>query len=199
MSANSKILAEKLRENALRLRVRQKFDGELREWLPVYKYLLQHHIHHRIEYLAAIKEEERPYWERAIRGVQDEYPQLSESQFIVAEANPAHVAVLDYFPNTHPLRYVPDLPVVFRFEGDLQKAMNTCRSFLHDVSEVFLFYEQYTPLLRIGLDDLCKHAAHLMEPLDNVFVTSPDYRFLIFKSLEDEWRAGRCKSDVASL
>lgn len=101
--------------------------------------------------------------------------------------------LLDSYPNMHPLRYVPDFPLVGSRVDVPSMVLSEILDTHHLASQnVYLCYLKYAFLLEINLQAL---AQNVDEEVFNIWqgdavIFPKDLSWLIAYSLEEEWRFG---------
>lgn len=148
-------------------------------------------IEYEITEICYIKNE----WKDMIQKVFEKTPFINYhlSKISISNDNPLIEKLLDLYPNTNPIRYVPNLPVVAKYESDNSKVLKSLiKNNLLTDQHVYLYYFQYAFLLKINLSALAEKA---IEELFNFFlgdavIFPEDYRWIIAHSLEEEWQFG---------
>lgn len=100
--------------------------------------------------------------------------------------------LLDKFPNTHPLRYAPDLP---QFETSAYPVTQLSEVLNLEDQSVNLFYFRYAVLFKLSLSDFSLiDSSLLFNWWDGDAIIFPDtLDWLISYSLEEQWYAGRAR------
>ena len=188
-SARKNKLQEKLQLLQIKLNAQNRIKQEFIPWLSLCDVLVNNSITYDIQFVAVVKEVEKEYWIHAIEHLPELYS-ITSKHLLIGDSNPVHEQVIQHFPNHYPLRYVPNIPVVLSCKDDMFKAMQFCKTLLPITDKVLFFHEHFSPVIELKLDALCTYANELIQPLDNAFICSPNFDWLLFKSLEDEWRFG---------
>lgn len=186
---NKSKLQQKLLQVQTKLKAEQRIQQEFVAWLSLCEVLHQYEIPYNIQFIATVKDEEVLHWINAIEHIPVEFS-INRKHLLVAEINPVHEKVVNNFPNHYPLRYVPNIPVILSCEEDMFEAMKHCKDLLPLTDKVVFFHEHFSPVIELELDALCTYANELIQPMDNAFICSLNFDWLLFKSLENEWRFG---------
>lgn len=101
--------------------------------------------------------------------------------------------LLETYPNTHPLRYVPDLPVVGLI-GDSPAVVFPEIMSINQIEthKVYLCHLKYAFLLEVNLQDLAQNADWTIFNIweGDAVIFPKDFSWIIAYSLEEEWRFG---------
>ncbi|CAL1520893.1 hypothetical protein [Chitinophaga sp. MM2321] len=175
-----------------KLAVKNFITTQILDWLPVYDYLLAHHIRHTLRYLTCTNQQLQPYWEASLAQLPLEPYGFNTSQLYNGEVYTILEKTDRLFPNTYPLRYVPDLPVLT--DELIPPAVALAQAVDHlqlPDGEVYLFYQRFSPLLTIQLSDLIRHADELINSwYADTSICAADGSWMIFYSIEDIWYSG---------
>lgn len=115
------------------------------------------------------------------------------SEIPISSENDLVEQLLEIYPNTHPMRYVPDLPLVAKFESDSSAILKSILKTNQLTDEhVYLYYFQYVFLLQINLKTLAEKATEELFNfgLGDAVLFPKDYKWLIAHSIEEEWQFG---------
>ncbi|RYY97220.1 MAG: hypothetical protein EOO11_11525 [Chitinophagaceae bacterium] len=145
----------------------------------------------RYEYFRCVPEADRPYWEEF-------FPLLeglgaSPADIKTAPKHYVHQALYEQYPGVLPLRFLPDLPFERNHVGDpaevLPGAMKDLG--LTGDEEIFFFWSNESPVFRLRLGDVpAIDEYQQVTATENLCLLATDYSWLIFRSLEEEWRWG---------
>ena len=92
-----------------------------------------------------------------------------------------------HFPSTNPLRYVPDMPNRIDSSSQAAETLEQITRQLDRNIQVSCIYPRYAPELQLQLSDLITHAGIVYGLPEDCCVISDDFRFIIIRTLEDEW------------
>lgn len=177
-----------------KLKVKETIQLFIKNWLEVYDIILSNQIPHQLHYLASITQEELPFWLAELPLEPLKKYQFSEKQLLVNLNLSVKKQLFKAYPNTYPLRYMPALPtladeIIDNPSANLSKALNQLN--INNNEEVYLLYLYYQPVLKINLSDLTANAHLLLDfPFEDIVITPLNFSWMIFKSMEDEWRCG---------
>lgn len=184
-------LEEKKKQIQLRIKVDEFIDARLKPWLEIYEIILANNIAHKLVQLDNVSQEEISFW-----GEKMNSQPFSKFNFDLLTLNTDDEKnivsqLYDIYPSTYPLRYMPsdivpslasDQPneIIIDFAKQLKVNLD---------EEVYLMYLYYCPVLKMKLSDIIKHAQLLYDfPTDDILITSPNFSWIIFRSMEEEWR-----------
>lgn len=185
-----KLIAKKTLLNT-KLSVHRFMEQHLLPWLEIYDYLRNNQIAHEVKYLASVSAEEIPAWKtRFGTGILEPY-HFNEDQLIVSDTEPLHAAIAAKYPNIHPLRYVPDLPVCFSDEEDAVKVLQALEKKFSLSGQVLFFHQHLSPVLLVPFSALAENVNNLLLQFENIFIIPENHEWLLFRSMEDEWRFGK--------
>ena len=143
------------------------------------------------EYFQCVAEENKSLWLSAI-----ENPPLSDLS-IPADAikvcdQSIHEKMMDAFPGYLPLRYMPCLPFHIHLQENIDEVLPGAIKSLgvKEKEEVYLFFTRHQPVLRISITDILRLNEDDFPWSEDLCILSKDLQWLIFRSLEDEWRWG---------
>jgi hypothetical protein len=177
-----------------RLEAQEMIRLLVQDWLPVLHYLTEQGIAYELEYLLCAGEEHYLYLVEAMKEpplagypLQPGDIKRSATFYVQSEAG-------RLYPSEYQMRYMPKLNHHLDWEEDVAKVLDqACPSVSQDDEVVNFFYCRYAPVVKLRLSDLRKHAYFLYRQdslAEEVCVVALDFRWMIFRSLEDEWRWG---------
>lgn len=151
-------------------------------------------IPYEVVYLVRATEAEKPYWQQALSGEPWLSLGLQEGHLLESDSYPVQAKTVARFGSTHPLRYVPNLPVKASCEED---AALMVRKAVEDLGftgnePLYFFFPRFPLVLQMDLEVAVQWADALFDipQSEDVVLVSRDYRWMIFRSLEHEWRYG---------
>lgn len=174
------------------LKIKEQVSVYIVPWLPSYRLILDHNVSAQIEYLNCVSSSVHDLWKDALK-----QEPLSSFEFSPEHIKKdmylyIHEKLAEKFPGIYPLRYMPDLPYKINYhesspEVILPKAM---RSLGISNQPVYFFHNRFSPVLRMMSNDVVELSTLLMEIPEDTCILSTDFSWLIFRSLENEWRWG---------
>ncbi|MBC7507727.1 MAG: hypothetical protein H7320_03120 [Ferruginibacter sp.] len=192
MNEVNKILLEQKRKQ---LQLKLSIQNWLQGWVPIFNAIRQWNKLWSFEYFDCANETDLSFWEKSL----EKSPLAALEIPLSAIKTPLEYYVHDkmraLFPSSLSLRYMPVLLHREAYETDsalmLTKIAETLNIFAEE--EVFLFYTRFTPVLRLPFSAVCLlREEEIMNP-ENLCIMPLDYRWLIFRSLENEWVWGEHK------
>ena len=152
-------------------------------------------------YLVRAADGEKPYWQQVLSG--EPWPTLGlhEGHLLEGDTYPVQAQTVARFGSTHPLRYVPGLPVKAAYEEDtalmVRKAVEELG--MTHAEPLYFFLPRFPLVLQMNVETAVQWATDLFDtPLqEDIVLVAPDYRWMIFRSLENEWRYGRAPESPA--
>ncbi|MGV3547114.1 MAG: hypothetical protein ACO1N4_08635 [Pedobacter sp.] len=197
MDANQKnILEAKKHQIQLRIKVDEFIDRHLLNWLEIYETILTCNIDHELVQLADVAEEEIVFWETALSKAPFNTYNLDPKKLNTDEEKSISGLLYDIYPSTYPLRFMPSdtAPLLVSDKPDL-----IIKDFAEKLSidleeDVYLTYLYYSPVLKVKLNDIIASAEQLYNfPMEDILIAAPNFDWIIFRSMEDEWRFCRRK------
>lgn len=194
------LLETKKHEVKLRLRVDDFIKNHLINWLKIYQIILTNGIEHELVQLANVKEEEIPFWEKAM--VNEPFSKLNfnlEKLNTVDEKN-LFIKLYNTFPSAYPLRFMPseDMPTTISASATENLINYAAALAIETNDDVYLMYLYYSPVLKLKLKDIIAYSEQLFDfPMEDIVITSLDFHKTIFRSMEDEWRFCRSTTIVS--
>lgn len=162
-------------------------------WLPVLEVLHEANTIWSLEYFVCAEDFQYGFWLDEI-GLEP-WNQFPVPKMVIKKTNDfyVHDSIVATFPNTHPLRYVPDLPKFNK--GADETGQSVLKRIIHEVSlddaEVYFVYLRFAPVLKLQLKDIVQLAdTELFLPMEDVGIVAKDYSWMLFRTLEDEWYFG---------
>ena len=182
-----RILEQKKKQLQLKIAAEQFVAERIQPYLEILDELARAEIQYSIVALSYIDPEQQPFLEPLLQ--QEPFTNYKLSQAIILDNNPLVDQLLDLYPNTHPMRYVPDLPIYddYFFVEEWIKEHNLADK------EVYLYHLSYALLLKVNFSELVKKAT------DEIFnfwygdavVFPEDYSWIIAYSINGQWRFGK--------
>lgn len=194
MEKDTKRLIEKRKDLQLRLQIRASCKQLEEYWLPALVSFQRRGVLICIHYLACGNEAEREIWLSELQEEPWQSLDIQKEQICKLEASPVHTKLFARYPGTLPLRYLPNLtpytPVKEANQQQILAELKTRLGLTHDPN-VLIFYTRFTPVISTAYDRLTDGADEdWMLPMEDLCVAAEDLSWLIFRSMEDEWRYG---------
>lgn len=184
-------LAAKKNQIQLRIRVNEFIDSHLLPWLEMYEIVVENNIDHQLVQLSNITNEEISFWEKRMATEPFGKFNLDLQKLNIDDEKNIVSKLYATFPSTYPLRYMPsDTVPVLAYENAGKIIAHFALQLEVDLEEeVLLFYLYYAPVLKLKLKDIIAHADLLYDfPTEDILIASPNFDWLIFRSMEEEWR-----------
>ena len=185
-------LIEKKKQLRLKLAVRDFIHLHVIEWLPVMDHFKQKELPFLINHLACINEYELPYWKVELEKGKLASYKFDIAKLLISDEDPIHEKVLRNFPNTNPLRYVPDLPLKSSNSVNWKAELTLAADELAiESAEVIFFYLRYSPVLTINMEALLSIDEDPLGGMsEDMVICTSDYSRMICRTLEDDWYWG---------
>lgn len=188
-----KRLEEKKEDLRNRLQVRDACILLEKYWLPAYVFLLQAGTSVSLKYLVCARETEKEIWLSEIQKEPWVHWKIRSEHIRTGNDFSVHEQLYTHYPGVLPLRYLPDLktylPVAGATHGEILTALKMLLQL--DNPMVWVFYTRFTPVMSIPFQELIDTGnSEWMLPLEDICILAEDSSWLIFRSMEDEWRYG---------
>lgn len=196
------LLKEKLRTLQFELQAKEIVERSIGDvWPLLFQHLLEQGVAFNLVYLARVEAAIHPYVVQAVST-----SPLAVFPFPVTAVAPGkpfiHDELYERFPPAYPLRYMPDL------EGQAVTGRETSAQILRQAGDwlgitdqpVYFLYNRFYPVITMRFEDLLRHAEMLMDGTDlpeDCCIMPTDFSWLIFRSLEEEWRWGNAPAPGA--
>lgn len=166
----------------------------LEYWLRIYDIILANQIEHSLYQLAITDEAHYPFWLDELKAAPLKDYNFPATAILKENSIDLSRLIGEAYPNTYPLRYMPALEELYdySYEDNVSNLKNAVQQLaINPDQEVYFWYVYYTPILKIKLKTLVEHAFGLLDfPCHEVIIVPLDLHWMIFRSLEDEWRCG---------
>ncbi len=145
----------------------------------------------KFEYFQCVKEENKVLWLNAIDKPPLSAYSIPANAIKVCEQN-LHQKMFDVFPGYLPLRYLPCLPFHIHQQQNIAEVLPGAIKSLGvlETEEVNLFFTRYQPVLRLSIADILQLNEDDFPWSEDLCIMSKNLQWLIFRTLEDEWRWG---------
>jgi|GEM_PF-5602977 len=176
----------------LKLNVAERWKKLEAAWNDYFVKFTDHNIPFRIVYAECVQQEDLPYWKEVVQHKNSSIP-FDIDHFILSDHYPIHEKAYKIFGDTNPVRYVPDLPVKAQYEEDANKIIAEAIAELDLTDDtIYYFLSRFPIALEINLSTVQQFAAQIFDmPIgEDIILVSKDFNWMIFRSLENEWRYG---------
>jgi hypothetical protein len=162
-------------------------------WLDYFKTIQGLGIFFEIDYLCYGSEEEIPPIQDAIRALNEPYllPEM-----VIHNPGGIREQILQLYPSVSDFKYVMNLPLLDEYNTDTAAMLSKARQLLGCSNElVYFFSTDASPVTRLNWEDLLANANRIFDDgiISLVFIDI-SRQWIIFRSIENEWRAGFVKS-----
>lgn len=174
------------------LQVKEQISRRIEPWIDTYHKILEHGLDCKVEYLHCIDEETMEHWIEALGSGPIAAFNFDISTVLRKGRECIQQRLEEKFPGIYPLRYMPELAFRINFPEStpgviVQKAMNS----LGVMNEpVYIFFNRFSPVIKMNSSDVPEIITHLTDLPEDLCILAESEQWLIFRSLEDEWRWG---------
>ncbi len=176
-----------------RLAVNEHSAQLVKYWYPVLEVIAQSGIAWSLAYLDCVTGLKISCWQETLQQLPWHKHGIPQSAIREQDNYTIHDQIFATFPGTLPLRYLPSLTHSLDYPADmpvtiLQKAVAELSL---PEQMVYLFFTRLSPVLIIPLSGLLKVTDPALFPeTEDICIAPVTGNWLIFRSLEDEWRYG---------
>ncbi len=186
-------LAKKRKHLQMRLKAKAYIHSGIKyHWLDYYNNIKTLDLQCNIEWLCSSTTEEQPYFADEI--VTLNHPDLKPDMVKVTEESLLDKICND-FPSTSHFKYVMDLPLLNENSNNTKATLLIAAKKLNiKDGAVYFLSTDCCPLLQLQWSELVEHSNKLFNhsPISLIF-TDVNYSWIIFRSIENEWRCGFTK------
>jgi hypothetical protein len=183
------LLTNKLKQTALKLQVREYVKRKISyHWLDIFDSIKAAKIDYHIEYLCIVPEESHNYFIEAINDLKR--PEFFTSLIKINEPNMMD-NIFELYPSIDAFKYIMNLPQLSTSNTDFNTIIQQTNNLPKFEEEaVYFLSPDWSPLIRMNWKDIIEKGEDVFNhiPLPFLF-TNPAHTKILFKSLEDEWRA----------
>ena len=183
-------LEQKRKHLQMQLQAREYIKNGIQfHWLDYYNTIKALHLQCTIEWLCAATPEEQPYFAAAINALQ--HPDLKPEMVLITEESLLDKICND-FPTTSHFKYVMDLPLLKEYERNTIEALLMAQAQLQiKEGPVYFLSTDCCPLLMLNWAELLEHGNEIFDhAFTSLIFTDLNYKWIIFRSIENEWRCG---------
>lgn len=183
-------LEKKKKNMQAQLQVTKQSEHLANWWLPFVTDLQDAGIPWQIAYLAAAPGETYLPWCRELQRPPWSGMKFSDDVILDRESSPVHDQLFNTFPTTNPLRYLPPIPVLGSQEGLANSFSSLLPKAIHMYRQpVYFVFARMSPVIRINVSHFLEMAAKQLLPEgEDICIIPANFEWLLFRSLEDEWR-----------
>lgn len=188
--AQKSALALKRKHLQMQLQATEYINSGIRfHWLDYYNNIKALKMQCDIEWLCAATREEQPYCAKAIETLN--HPDLKPEMVMVTEESLLDKICRD-FPSTSHFKYVMELPLLSDYGSNTKEALLLAQVQLKiENSPIFFLSTDCCPLLQLNWDELLEHCNQIFNNrFTSLIFTDLNYNWIIFRSIEFEWRCG---------
>ncbi len=192
MNETQKIeLATKRLRLQMQLQARSNIQRGIQfHWLNYFNAIKQLGMQYHIESLCHVTAAEQPFYIQAIKALNN--PELN-SDMITTSGEDILDKVLKDHPSTSAFKYVMDLSLLATWNTNAGDMLRKAQELLQfDDGPVYFLSNDCSPVLQLQWSELIKHANEIFDDsCISLIFTDKDYSWIIFRSIEYEWRCGR--------
>ena len=146
-----------------------------------------------IEWPFTATPEEQPYFLAAIKALQHPEP---KPEMVVVTEDSLHNKIYKDFPSTSHFKHVMDLPLLKTWETNASKELLNARKILQIIDgPVYFMSTDCSPVIELQWKELIQYADTIFDDSRiSLIFTDPGYNWVIFHSIEYEWRCGFTKT-----
>lgn len=185
------ILQQKRELLQQRIRFNKFIDDFVTPVLPILDELQRQEINHQVVSLRCIPKEFTSML--AEQFTTETFVKYTLSEFEIQTEDSIIEALMEVYPNTHPIRYVPNLPIIDLSNDPAAALTEIIRTNHLADRHIYLCWLRYAFLLKADIQDLAQKAN---EELFNswhgdTLIFPTDLSWCIAYSINDEWRLGK--------
>ena len=163
--------------------------GIVFHWLDYFHTIQQLGIFYQIDYLCYGTEEEKPYLQKAILALREPFllPKM-----VTNNRDGTRESILDLYPSVSDFKYIMDLPLLHENNTDVEAMLGKASQLLNCKSEkVYFFSPDASPVIQLNWQDLLTNGNKIFnDGIHSLVFTDLSNKWVIFRSIEHEWRAG---------
>ncbi len=166
-------------------------------WLDYYNSIKALHMQCNIEWLCTATPEEQPYYAKAIEAL--DHPDLKPEMVVVTDESLLDKICKD-FPSTSHFKYVMDLPLLLEYGSYTKEALLMAKEKLAINDKLVYFLStDCCPLVQLNWDELLEYCNEIFDNrMTSLIFTDLNNNWIIFRSIEEEWRCGFTKKGLVS-
>lgn len=184
------LLVLKRRQLQLKLQATEQVKmGIVFHWLDYFHTIQQLGIFYQIDYLCYGTEEEKPYLQKAILALKEPFllPKM-----VTNTRDGTRERILELYPSVSDFKYIMDLPLLDENNTDVEAMLGKASQLLNCKSEkVYFFSSDASPVIQLNWQDLLTNGNKIFnDGIHSLVFTDLSNKWVIFRSIEHEWRAG---------
>jgi hypothetical protein len=164
-------------------------------WLPAIQTLQAEQVEWSLQYLAFARGDKYSFWLEELQTQPWKAFSFNDAAILDQDHPYIHNRIFIDYPSVHPLRYLPELAHNADPAYTASQAMQWASGFIYTEEQpVYLFFARFPPVIILSLSSVIRLAdSELLLPGEDVCITPMNFDWLIFRSLEDQWRFGHKK------
>jgi hypothetical protein len=184
-------LQHKKQQLLSKLAVQEKLDNLQNAW--EYHFHVLEQLPFSIIYAGAMNDQEWNILPQVLNDHSWANQKFTIHQFHNGEDYPVHAQIFRKLPSQLPLRYLPDLPIPESlFDMPHQNIKQAASELGIQTEKVYYLLARFPVVVMLEWETVILYADLLFNtPLgEDIILTTPTLDWLIFRSMEDEWRRG---------
>ena len=165
------------------------YNSILFHWLGYFQTIKRLGLFHKIEYLCTATLEALPYYTAALAGVNGLHQSAGQ---VLTNDEGRREQILAAYPSASPFKYVMNLPLLDECNQDVAAMLKKAQLSLQiNNGPIYFFSPECSPVLQLKWDEILQHGNEIFDDscISLVFI-SEDHSWIIFRSIENEWRCG---------
>lgn len=172
--------------------VKEHISQRIEPWVETYNKILQHGLDCKVEYLHYVDEETLGPWTEAMgSGLLGSF-NFDIGTVLRKGKECIQQRLEEHFPGIYPLRYMPELAFRINFPECTSRVIvqNALKSLGIMNEPVYIFFNRFSPVIKMNSSDVPEIITYLTDLDEDLCILAETEQWLIFRSLEDEWRWG---------
>lgn len=189
-------LATKRLRLQMQLQARRHIQSGIQfHWLNYFNTIKQLGMQYSIESLCHVTAAEQPFYIEAIKALN--HPELN-ADMITTSGEDILDKVLKDHPSTSAFKYVMDLPLLATWNTNVGDMLVKAQELLQfDDGPVYFLSDDCSPILQLQWNELTGHADEIFDDsCISLIFTDKDYSWIIFRSIENEWRCSKIIKNI---
>ena len=158
-------------------------------WLDYFRTIKQLGIFYQIDYLCYGTEEEKPYLQKAIVALKEPFllPEM-----VTNTNDGTRERILELYPSVSDFKYIMNLPLLDEHNTDVEAMLGKAGLLLQcSNGPVYFFSPDASPVMQLNWEDLLANGNKIFnDGILSLVFTDLSGKWIIFRSIEHEWRAG---------
>ena len=159
-------------------------------WLDYFHTIKQLGMQYHIESLCHVTPAEQPFYIEAIKELNN--PELNPDMITTSGEDILDKVLKDH-PSTSAFKYVMGLPLLDTWNSNVGDMLGKAQElFQFEDGPVYFLSDDCSPVLQLQWNELTRHADEIFDDsCISLIFTDKEYSWIIFRSIELEWRCGR--------